>query len=416
MGKITRSRTGCFTCKQRRRKCDETKPECNNCINSNRKCAGYGIRLVFDVDDIRNDELNVNSKGEKKYGFRGRPRMNDTVQQVTLQTHSFESQQVHDQQTTIEQSTSEQTQTMQLIGITPSNQNTNTNTKSISDIDITDPFQFENALYDGLDYLLNVEEIQQQEIQQQQQQQQQEIQQMNYQHYEPILSPIITNNEITNLYPESTTTTTSKLSISLNYKEENFLLKHFFNKLIYLLDAHPSTPWPELMMKFGSFELAKSCFLSLSSMHLYVNNGENEFYQKGILHINNTMEYLIKYIVINLKNQSTKRKQTNFFVILLLLYVHLLFAILESGRSALSRIFLKLFASIAQDQTFEKVLNKIDQSQTLICVLSWFDTVSAIISPDCRLPFCKIEWYGTMNDLISTAKMNGCPGELFKIL
>ncbi|GME76855.1 unnamed protein product [Ambrosiozyma monospora] len=233
------------------------------------------------------------------------------------------------------------------------------------------------------------------------------------------------------------------------------------------------------MMRFCSFELAKSCFLSLSSMHLYVNNGENEFYKKGMLHINNTMEYLIKYvknkdrkqaqgsgskdgsdgnsdevgsksddedeeigegqdkktdkgeegnnndngkpisvdrILTNLKNESTTRKQTNFFVILLLIFVHLAFAILESGRTALSRLFLKLFASIVKDHTFNSVLSRIDQSQSLICGLSWWDTISALVSPDCRLPFCNVEWLGTKNDQISTAKMTGCPGEIFAIL
>ncbi|KAG7859054.1 hypothetical protein KL919_003119 [Ogataea angusta] len=79
MGKITRSRKGCFTCKQRRRKCDETKPSCLNCVNSGRKCAGYGLRLVFDVDDSRNEKgkVSTDAKGQPKYGFRGRPRINN---------------------------------------------------------------------------------------------------------------------------------------------------------------------------------------------------------------------------------------------------------------------------------------------------------------------------------------------------
>ncbi|TVY65763.1 Transcriptional regulatory protein moc3, partial [Lachnellula suecica] len=34
-------KTGCITCKQRRVKCDETKPECLRCSNFGRKCAGY---------------------------------------------------------------------------------------------------------------------------------------------------------------------------------------------------------------------------------------------------------------------------------------------------------------------------------------------------------------------------------------
>ncbi|KAK5954982.1 hypothetical protein OHC33_003661 [Knufia fluminis] len=36
-----RTKTGCLTCRQRRVKCDETKPTCRNCEKSRRQCAGY---------------------------------------------------------------------------------------------------------------------------------------------------------------------------------------------------------------------------------------------------------------------------------------------------------------------------------------------------------------------------------------
>ena len=35
-----RTKTGCQTCRNRRIKCDEQKPECNNCIKSKRQCGG----------------------------------------------------------------------------------------------------------------------------------------------------------------------------------------------------------------------------------------------------------------------------------------------------------------------------------------------------------------------------------------
>ena len=35
-----RTKTGCQTCRTRRIKCDEAKPECNNCIKSRRQCGG----------------------------------------------------------------------------------------------------------------------------------------------------------------------------------------------------------------------------------------------------------------------------------------------------------------------------------------------------------------------------------------
>ena len=35
-----RTKTGCTTCRLRRIKCDEAKPECNNCKRSKRPCGG----------------------------------------------------------------------------------------------------------------------------------------------------------------------------------------------------------------------------------------------------------------------------------------------------------------------------------------------------------------------------------------
>ncbi|EXJ59861.1 hypothetical protein A1O7_04008 [Cladophialophora yegresii CBS 114405] len=36
-------RSGCITCKARRVKCDEQKPECQRCLRANRKCEGYPV-------------------------------------------------------------------------------------------------------------------------------------------------------------------------------------------------------------------------------------------------------------------------------------------------------------------------------------------------------------------------------------
>ncbi|OJJ75727.1 hypothetical protein ASPBRDRAFT_168932 [Aspergillus brasiliensis CBS 101740] len=44
--KFTRCRTGCLRCRTRRRKCDETKPRCRNCIEKNLVCR-YGVQVTF---------------------------------------------------------------------------------------------------------------------------------------------------------------------------------------------------------------------------------------------------------------------------------------------------------------------------------------------------------------------------------
>lgn len=38
----TRTRTGCHTCRTRKKKCDEGKPHCQNCIRGSFRCGGYG--------------------------------------------------------------------------------------------------------------------------------------------------------------------------------------------------------------------------------------------------------------------------------------------------------------------------------------------------------------------------------------
>ncbi|KAI1747219.1 hypothetical protein F4782DRAFT_448188 [Xylaria castorea] len=41
-----RTRDGCSTCRQRKVKCDETKPECNRCTSAGYKCDGYSQPLI----------------------------------------------------------------------------------------------------------------------------------------------------------------------------------------------------------------------------------------------------------------------------------------------------------------------------------------------------------------------------------
>ncbi|KAE8141832.1 fungal-specific transcription factor domain-containing protein [Aspergillus pseudotamarii] len=49
--KHTKTFTGCWTCRARRIRCDETKPQCLQCFHKGCKCEGYGVRLQW----VRND-------------------------------------------------------------------------------------------------------------------------------------------------------------------------------------------------------------------------------------------------------------------------------------------------------------------------------------------------------------------------
>ncbi|KAJ4378229.1 hypothetical protein N0V86_005929 [Didymella sp. IMI 355093] len=42
-----RTKTGCGTCRKRKKKCDEAKPKCNNCLRGNFECAGYANKIPW---------------------------------------------------------------------------------------------------------------------------------------------------------------------------------------------------------------------------------------------------------------------------------------------------------------------------------------------------------------------------------
>ena len=44
-----RSHQGCWTCKQKRRRCDNTRPECLNCLRLGIQCEGYEVRLRWGI-------------------------------------------------------------------------------------------------------------------------------------------------------------------------------------------------------------------------------------------------------------------------------------------------------------------------------------------------------------------------------
>ncbi|KAK2729743.1 C6 finger domain-containing protein [Colletotrichum kahawae] len=46
---MSRSRSGCLTCKRRHRKCDETRPDCLQCLGQGIECEGYNVVLRWDT-------------------------------------------------------------------------------------------------------------------------------------------------------------------------------------------------------------------------------------------------------------------------------------------------------------------------------------------------------------------------------
>ncbi|KAJ4278851.1 hypothetical protein NW764_006209 [Fusarium oxysporum] len=69
-----RSRSGCWTCRRRHQKCDETRPECLNCRIRGATCGGYDIRL----DDF---SMHRNGQMVSKVMRTGPRRQNKAVKQ-----------------------------------------------------------------------------------------------------------------------------------------------------------------------------------------------------------------------------------------------------------------------------------------------------------------------------------------------
>ncbi|CAG8286076.1 unnamed protein product [Penicillium salamii] len=64
--RLTRCRTGCMRCRVRRRKCDEGKPRCRNCVDRNFQCQ-YGPQLTFltkNAQTVQPSEVGTSSSYE----------------------------------------------------------------------------------------------------------------------------------------------------------------------------------------------------------------------------------------------------------------------------------------------------------------------------------------------------------------
>ncbi|KAG5418834.1 hypothetical protein I9W82_003552 [Candida metapsilosis] len=428
MGKITRVRTGCWTCKKRHRKCDEAKPECNNCKNTGRKCEGYGLRVSFDFfqqgggsgggkkkktqipleKEESKEEVVVRKIDKDKAPASGSTTLLDTPSQSEFPHIPREPQTVS---TPLLEATSSganlnhfSSTLFEDLQSLFSSMNDPRTSDYLSDSQISPPLNdFANFDFQIIDFM-----------------DKSQIFDANHK--------LLLNNADAQGSPGNTLAAPpdTVTLFAMSHQEENMMLKHFFKKLLPLLDGHPKSPWPDLALQYCDFDIARSCFISLACIHLYESRaGGNDLYQKGLAHINNTMDHLIHYIRENSNKMNksqdaddattdSNKKHISYFVILVLMNVHLLFAVLEKGKSSISREFFKIFASICKDPVFyNELLKTSDKRRSLAVVLSWYDTVSAIVSPDCRDPFCLPQWYGKGTDDISTSKMMGCPGEIF---
>lgn len=465
------------------RKCDEAKPYCNNCISANKKCEGYQVRVLFDTDINYSKErggrlARKQSREERKAGKVQKQTAPQGGHQIKteLGDQIVKSLGITKPEAHISLIDGAHPQLHPALSLTlqkphPSHHQDSLhqhpqhaphlgNLDGSTDVLTPDSFHldpkaltnlehFSSKLFENLEvYLQSPNPSQLNEALQPGAYQIPEEAKSPLSHvFEGILSTQLAtsqsatsqesldgyanlDNEIIHFIDKANVFDgrvgeheAGATSLDVPYQQENMMLKHFFKKLLPLLDAHPLSPWPDLALKYCDFDVARSCFISLACIHIYESRkGGNEYYRTGMAHINSTMNYLIQYISrtldteVETSNEGHTKKQIRSFVILVLINVHILFAVLEKGKSSLSRYLFKVFGSVCQEQQFYQSLTESQSKRTLVFVLSWYDTVCAIVSPDCRLPYCNPEWYGTCTDDISTMEMMGCPGEIFKAM
>ncbi|KAI1377067.1 fungal-specific transcription factor domain-containing protein [Hypoxylon crocopeplum] len=63
---FSRTRTGCFTCREDGYKCDEQKPFCGRCIRLQKACKGYGVKLKWQTPQGRPKSKAAKSKRQQR--------------------------------------------------------------------------------------------------------------------------------------------------------------------------------------------------------------------------------------------------------------------------------------------------------------------------------------------------------------
>lgn len=370
----------------RHRKCDEAKPFCNNCASAKRTCEGYQKRFVFEVTSLANPQ-------KRKRRLLGQGQKAEVLGQENVVTAQI----APAQETPV---------TPTLVGDATDDLGlASTKGPQLPLSQVLEQF-FPNDVSAKDTFDLALEDFTS------------DVPTPGATTFEHELLLLIGKSSVFD--SETAPASPAASALSFSHQEENMMLKHFFQRLLPLLDAHPRSPWPQLALRYCDFDVARSCFISLACIHIYESReGGNEFYKRGMAHINQTMSHLIQHISKSAAEPpflGAVRSQIQSFVTLVLVNVHILFAVLDKGQSSLARYLFRVFGAICLDPAVFASLRQDENKTSLVVVLSWYDTVAAIVSPDCRLPFCKPDWFGTRNDVISTVHMMGCPGEIFRAL
>lgn len=398
-GKFTRSRNGCWTCKARKRKCDETKPACENCVKSGRKCLGYQKLISFEGNSTNGYGNGSNRLSLKeKLAARG-------IDLLTL-------------------SKQKDCNTPSFIVVTSQNFKDKLKDRSVNKV-ITD--KRNKAKFNSRSNRSQLDEL---------------------------IFQFSNNENLTSRSPSIQIGTTSlegenneidipwNLDMSqLQLNEQDFFIYHFIYKVVHLFDNLENSPFPKLVLRYCDIELAKSCFITLSSIHIYGYSNDVSDYDQSMNQldvITNELVHLISYdenendqidsastkdknsitlILTKLKSLPKDLRSSKIITILILIYVQTMFSILESGRSAISEFLFRLGSIICYDVDFRDILLQDKQTKFLVMLIAWFETLSALSLPDVRKSYLrKFEFEGQDHLRLRSEDITGCPDEIFTSL
>jgi hypothetical protein len=225
-------------------------------------------------------------------------------------------------------------------------------------------------------------------------------------------------------------------------KDENFFVNHFMHRLVQMFDNLENSPFPNLVLKYCEPDLAQSCFVTLSSIHLYGYSNDVNDYDKSVNQLDVVTNELLSLIAFEdeqqamehptvpkrnespillilrkLQNLPPDLKPSRVITVLILIYVQTMFSILESGRSAITDFLFELASRICYDITLRDVLVQDEQTKFLVMLIAWFETITALSSPNVRKSYLrKFEFEGQDQFRLRSEDITGCPDEIFTSL
>ncbi|KAK9478150.1 fungal-specific transcription factor domain-containing protein [Lipomyces japonicus] len=452
--KIVRVRSGCWTCKARRRKCDEAKPFCMNCVKNNRECEGYDIRLSFDVDDSRygGSDIQFDLKGRPVVGFRRRPRLKES-----LAARSCSSS-----EPSVPLSTTPTAQ-KELKFVTHENYNGSKRLRKkrfVSDEIIKPKPSGSDAVPTKILPVVHIENSDS------------EFFGFTSQHIvkeerdEKLLSTL--DNAFTlkkmleddkddeslpkglaehNVHPLPSPAPDLRMFWSV-HPDEQMLLQYFFADLMPLLDNLANSPLAGLAITYCTHDMALSSFLCLSSLHLAKIKKSESLYAAGLEYHLKTLSYLgdalnavsvAKSISYNEKmslDESVQSTQFHFsessnqnyvdgiktqlkvgrstsIAVLTVIYILLKYEVLDNAKSSTLRSHLTAYASILENRELAADILATANGMFLFRIFAWYDILTAACSKDARAPHLSGPYFFPLtSDDQGMEMIMGCPDEI----